>query len=128
MSGYCSNCGSVLPPAARFCSVCGTVVSGVPPAGYASGYGAGYAPYGTYPYSAATRLVRPIHGRQFAGVCIGLARAYSWDVGLVRILAVVLGIFFFPIPEVIYLAGWIGIPEEPLGEMPMTQTSPPPQA
>jgi phage shock protein C len=116
MSGYCSNCGNVLPPAARFCSVCGTVVSGVPPVGY--------APYGTYP--AATRLVRPIHGRQFAGVCIGLARAYAWDVGLVRILAVVLGIFVFPIPEIIYFAGWIGIPEEPFGEMPLNQTSPPP--
>jgi phage shock protein C len=121
MSGYCSNCGNVLPPAARFCSVCGTVVSGVPPAGYPP-----YAPYATYPVGA--RLVRPIHGRQFAGVCVGLARAYSWDVGLVRILAVVLGIFVFPIPEVIYLAGWIGIPEEQLGEMPLSQAPPPPAA
>ena len=48
MSGYCSNCGNVLPPAARFCSACGAVVTGVPPVGY--------APYTTYP--AGPRLVR----------------------------------------------------------------------
>jgi phage shock protein C len=108
MSAYCNNCGSVLPTSARFCSTCGTVVNGFPPAGY--------PPY-------APRLVRPLYGRQFAGVCIGLARTYGWDVGLVRILAVVGGIFLCPIVEVLYLACWIGIPEEPLGEIP----PPPPQ-
>ena len=80
----------------------------------------GYPPY-------AQRLVRPIYGRQFAGVCIGIARAYGWDVGLVRILAVVTGIFVFPIPEIFYLAGWIGIPEEPLGDMSVGQVQQPPQ-
>jgi len=120
MTGFCSNCGNVLPPAARFCSVCGTVVTGAPPVGY--------------PPFVAPRLVRPLYGRQFAGVCIGLARTYGWDVGLVRILAVVTGIFIFPIPEIVYLAGWIGIPEEPLAESPFTQVTnptqvtPPPQA
>jgi phage shock protein PspC (stress-responsive transcriptional regulator) len=59
--------------------------------------------------------LRPIHGRQFAGVCASFARSYGWDVGLLRILAVVLGIFVFPIPEIFYLAAWIGIPEEPIG-------------
>lgn len=119
MSGYCSNCGNVLPFAARFCSVCGTVVTGFPPSNYA-----GYPPYGP-------RLTRPLYGRQFAGVCAGFARSYGWDVGLVRIIAVVTGIFLFPIPEVFYLAGWIGIPEEPLGQMPPDQSplgqAPPPQ-
>jgi phage shock protein C len=81
----------------------------------------GYPPY-------VQRLVRPIYGRQFAGVCIGIARAYGWDVGLVRILAVVTGIFVFPIPEIFYLAGWIGIPEEAPGDMPVGQVQPPPQA
>jgi phage shock protein C len=81
----------------------------------------GYPPY-------AQRLVRPIYGRQFAGVCIGIARAYGWDVGLVRILAVVTGIFLFPVAEIFYLAGWIGIPEESLGDMPVGQVQPPPQA
>jgi len=112
MTGYCSNCGSVLPPMARFCSVCGTVVTGMPPVGYP-------------PYTP--RLVRPIYGRQFAGVCAGLARTYGWDLGLIRIVAVVTGIFVFPIPEVFYLAAWIGIPEEVPGEMPLGQVPPPPQ-
>lgn len=112
MSTFCNNCGSALPPSARFCSVCGTVVAGPPPAGFP---GTGYPPY-------APRLVRPFHGRQFAGVCIGLARTYGWDLGLVRILTVVGGIFLFPIVEILYIACWIGIPEEPAGEIP-----PPPQ-
>ena len=85
MSTFCSNCGSALPPTARLCSVCGSVVSGFPPAGY--------PPY-------APRLVRPFHGRQFAGVCAAFARTYGWDLGLVRILTVIAGIFVFPLPEI----------------------------
>jgi phage shock protein C len=83
------------------------MVTGVPPVGYPP---------------QMPRLVRPVFGRQFAGVCAGLARSYGWDVGTVRVLAVIGGVFLFPVLEVIYIAGWIGIPEEPLGEMP-----PPPQ-
>ena len=55
-------------------------------------------------------------------MCAGFARTYGWDLGLVRILAVVSGIFLFPFTEIFYLACWIGIPEEPIGEVP-----PPPQ-
>lgn len=79
-----------------------------------------YAPYGYPPYP--TRLTRPIFGRQFAGVCAGLARTYGWDVGVVRIIAVLTGIFIFPFPELVYIACWIGIPEEQLSEI-----TPPPQ-
>jgi phage shock protein C len=112
MSTFCSNCGSALPPSARFCSVCGTTVTGFPGAGMpGAGFPPGFSPY--YP-----RLVRPLFGRQFAGVCAGLARTYGWDVGLIRILTVVGGIFLCPIVEILYLACWIGIPEEPIGEMP----------
>ena len=74
----------------------------------------GYAPYNVPP---PPRLTRPIYGRQFAGVCAGIARTYGWDVGLVRILMVVFGIFVFPFPEVFYIAGWIGIPEESLADV-----------
>ncbi|WP_263359310.1 PspC domain-containing protein [Acidicapsa ligni] len=105
MSVFCSQCGNVLPPSARFCSNCGTVVSGMP-----------YSGFPQYP----PRLVRPYHGRQFAGVCAGFARAYGWDVGTVRIIAVLTGIFICPVAEIVYLACWIGIPEEPLGELPPT--------
>jgi phage shock protein C len=117
MSAYCSNCGSALSSASRFCSVCGTAVNG-----YASGY-AGYPPQSFPPY--VPRLVRPLFGRQFAGVCIGLARTYGWDVGLVRIIAVLAGIFTFPIAEVAYVACWIGIPEEEPG---VPQTGPAPSS
>lgn len=108
MTAYCSTCGTALPSAARFCSVCGTAVNG-----YASAF-AGYPPQSFPPQSfpSAPRLVRPFFGRKFAGVCIGLARTYSWDVGLVRILTVLAGIFTFPLAEIAYVACWIGIPEE----------------
>jgi phage shock protein PspC (stress-responsive transcriptional regulator) len=79
----------------RFCSSCGAAV----PAG------------ANIP---GRPLVRPIAGRQIAGVCIGLSQAYGWDLALVRILAVV-GLFFSGgTVGVVYLACWIGIPEEPL--------------
>ncbi|MGA9464940.1 MAG: PspC domain-containing protein [Terracidiphilus sp.] len=67
-------------------------------------------------------LVRPIIGRQVAGVCIGLAQANGWDVSLVRILAVVGFFFSGGLVAVAYLAGWIGIPEEPF---PMSGAYPP---
>ncbi len=126
MSAYCNHCGTALPPAARFCSACGTVVNGVPPTGssaYGQGYGQGYAPgYGPGFPAYPQRLVRPIFGRQFAGVCAGMARTYGWDLGTVRILTVLGGVFLCPIVEIAYLACWIGIPEEQPGEMPVNQT------
>jgi phage shock protein C len=64
-------------------------------------------------YIPGRPLVRPIAGRQIAGVCIGLAQAYGWDVALVRIFTVLGLIFSGGLVAVAYLAGWIGIPEEP---------------
>jgi phage shock protein C len=53
-------------------------------------------------------------GRKIAGVCIGMAEAYGWDVALVRIFTV-LGFFFSGgVVAVAYVAGWIGIPQEPV--------------
>ena len=44
----------------------------------------------------------------------GMAQAYGWDVALVRLFTV-LGFFFSGgVVAVAYVAGWIGIPEEPL--------------
>jgi phage shock protein PspC (stress-responsive transcriptional regulator) len=58
--------------------------------------------------------MRPIVGRQIAGVCLALAQANGWDVAVVRILTV-LGFFFSGgFVGIAYLAGWIGIPEEPI--------------
>ena len=95
MAFFCQHCGTGLPVGARFCSNCGAVVA----------VGA---------YVPGRPLVRPIIGRQIAGVCIGLSQAYGWDVTLVRIFAVI-GLFFSGgLVAVAYLACWIGIPEEPV--------------
>jgi phage shock protein C len=95
MAVYCQLCGTGLPPSARFCSNCGTVVP-------------------VAPYVPARQLVRPIAGRMLAGVCIGVAQTYVWDVALVRVLTVVGFFFSGGLVFVAYLAGWIGIPEEPV--------------
>jgi phage shock protein C len=104
MPYFCHRCGTGLPPSARFCSNCGTVTVAAAPA-------------------HGRPLVRPLIGRQIAGVCIGVAQANGWDVTLVRVLTVV-GLFLSSgLVGVAYLAGWIGIPEEPIqmpGPMPGT--------
>jgi len=93
MPVFCHRCGNGLPSTARFCSNCGTVVTVQP--------------------MPSKPLVRPHFGRQIAGVCIGLAQAYGWDVALVRVLAVIGFFFSGGLVAVAYLACWIGIPEEP---------------
>jgi phage shock protein C len=93
MAFFCQRCGTGLPPSARFCSNCGNVVTAAPPA-------------------PGRPLVRPIVGRQIAGVCIGVAQANGWNVTTVRILTVVGCVFTSGLVGVAYLAGWIGIPEE----------------
>ena len=60
-------------------------------------------------------LVRPHAGRQIAGVCLALAQTNGWDVAVVRIVTVVGFFFSGGIVAVAYLAGWIGIPDEPVG-------------
>lgn len=95
MANYCHQCGTALPVGARFCSNCGTAM---PPMQPISG----------------RPLIRPRAGRNIAGVCLALARANGWDVAVVRILTVLALCFTGGLVGVAYLAGWIGIPEEPL--------------
>jgi len=95
MAFFCQRCGTELPSGARFCSKCGAVV-----------------PF--TPYIPGRPLVRPIVGRQIAGVCMGLSQAYGWDVAVVRIITVLGFIFTSGLVGVAYVAGWIGIPEEPV--------------
>jgi len=52
-------------------------------------------------------------GRQIAGVCIGVAQANGWDVTTVRVLTVIGCLLTSGLVGIAYLAGWIGIPEEP---------------
>ncbi len=96
MAVYCHRCGTELPLSARFCSNCGAVIPLAQP-------------------MPGRPLVRARAGRQIAGVCQALAQAYGWDVAVIRIIAVV-GLFFSGgFVGVAYVAGWIGIPEEPVG-------------
>jgi phage shock protein PspC (stress-responsive transcriptional regulator) len=93
MAVYCHRCGTELPPSARFCSNCGSGIAAAQP-------------------MPGRPLVRPILGRQIAGVCKALAQAYGWDVAVIRVIAVV-GLFCSGgFVGVAYVAGWIGIPEE----------------
>ncbi len=96
MAVYCNRCGTGLPHTARFCSNCGATIAAAP-------------------QTASRPLYRPHVGRAIAGVCIGLAQAYGWDVALVRIATVVGFCFSGGLVAIAYLACWIGIPEEPIG-------------
>jgi len=98
MAVFCHQCGTGLPPSARFCSNCGAVI---PVAQAVSGRPLGRP------------LVRPRVGRQIAGVCLALAQCNGWDVAVVRILTVLGFIFTSGFVGVAYVAAWIGIPEEP---------------
>ena len=94
MAFFCLHCGTRLPVGVRFCSNCGATIAATS-------------------YIPGRPLYRPIAGRQLAGVCIGLSQAYGWDLALVRIFTV-LGFFFTGgTVGIVYLACWIGIPEEP---------------
>jgi len=95
MAVFCHQCGTGLPPSARFCSNCGTVIPVTQP-------------------MPGRPLVRPRAGRQIAGVCLALAQANGWDVAIVRIFTVLGFCFSGGIFGIAYLAGWIGIPDEPL--------------
>lgn len=103
---FCKNCGNAVSDIAKFCSTCGTP---------------------TAASSAAPPVMRPLvrarEGRQIAGVCRGLANTYGWDISMVRIITVLLGVVCCPIGEVAYVAGWLLIPEEPLA-LPSTTTIP----
>ena len=104
MAVYCNRCGAGQPVGARFCSNCGAAIG--------------------WTQSAGVRpLVRPRVGRQIAGVCLALAQAYGWDIGVVRVVTVLGLVFSGGIVGIAYVAGWIGIPEEPLE--PQTGAYPP---
>lgn len=98
MAVFCHQCGTALPPSARFCSSCGTTIPVSPVA----------------PHMPGRPLLRPRVGRQIAGVCLALALANGWDVAVVRVVTVLGFIFSGGFVGIAYLAGWIGIPEEPL--------------
>ena len=56
-------------------------------------------------------LVRPTHDRVIAGVCAGIGRRFGISANVVRLIFVLS--MLLPGPQIlIYLAGWILIPNE----------------
>lgn len=56
------------------------------------------------------RIYRNTRGGKIAGVCAGLADYFGWRVKPVRIAAILLTVFFFPIPVLIYAAAAFFMP------------------
>ena len=59
-------------------------------------------------------LLRPRYDRKIAGVCAAFARAYGWDLNLVRLVLVLL-VLFGGGGLLAYVICWIVIPEDPAG-------------
>src|ERR1700678_2231544 len=95
----CAACGNVMNADARFCSVCGQAVA------------PSYVPPVPPPAAVMPPLVRPQFGRAIAGVCLGFAQHYGWDVVLVRLALVAAVLLGFGTPILAYFVAWIVMPE-----------------
>jgi phage shock protein C len=77
-------------------------------------------PYGTGPqdpgqvpppYQGPKRLVRLQNDKMLGGVCSGVAWYLGADPTLIRVLAVVAGLFTFPVGPLIYVIMWAIVPK-----------------
>ncbi len=71
------------------------------------------------------QLLRPRYDRKIAGVCAAFARAYGWDLTLVRLVVVAL-VLFGGGGLLAYVICWIVIPEEPVALPPYPPAAYPP--
>lgn len=62
--------------------------------------------------SNVKRLYRSRYEKKLGGVCAGLARYFEIDVSLVRLIWILLAVFYGS-GILAYLLAWIVIPEEP---------------
>ncbi len=69
------------------------------------------------------QLLRPRYDRKIAGVCAAFARAYGWDLTIVRLVLVLL-VFFGGGGVLAYIVCWLVIPEEPVGMPPYVASYP----
>jgi phage shock protein C len=60
---------------------------------------------------ATSRLTRPARGRVLAGVCLGIAERYGWELSIVRVLTMA-AVLFTGVGLFIYIALWIVVPAE----------------
>jgi phage shock protein C len=58
------------------------------------------------------RLIRPRNGRLVAGVCVGIADYLGIDATVVRLIFLALTLITAGVAVLVYLAGWVVIPEE----------------
>jgi phage shock protein C len=58
------------------------------------------------------RLVRPRNGRMVAGVCAGIADYAGIDANIIRLILAALTLVTAGVFALVYLAGWVLIPEE----------------
>ena len=68
-------------------------------------------------------LLRPRYDRKIAGVCAAFARAYGWDLTVVRIVTVLLAVFVGS-SVLAYVICWVVIPEDPAALPPYPPTPP----
>ncbi len=72
------------------------------------------------------QLLRPRYDRKIAGVCAAFARAYGWDLTMVRLVVVALAIFGGGSGGLAYVICWIVIPEDPIALPPYPPAAYPP--
>ena len=106
---YCVHCGTQVGTEAQFCAKCGAPV----------------AMTGNPFKDGMRHVVRPLADRKIAGVCAGFARAYGWDVTVVRLVALLLVFCGCGGGVLAYVIAWIVIPNETVGA---TAPVPPPAA
>jgi phage shock protein C len=102
---YCTQCGSKLDDAARFCSNCGKSTSPdmAPPPMPDGAYSAAYE---------NKRLRRIPEQKKIAGVCAGYAEYFNMDLTLMRLIWV--GLLLVPpnIGILAYIVSWVVLPKE----------------
>jgi phage shock protein C len=77
----------------------------------ATGHCGGMSNYDNYSPTRGRRLTRRSHDKMVAGVCGGVADHFGIDANLVRLLLVAAVIFGFGTGIVLYVAGWILMPQ-----------------
>ncbi len=70
-------------------------------------------------------ILRPRYDRKIAGVCAAFARAYGWDLTVVRLVVFALA-FFGGGGLLAYIICWIVIPEDPIAFPPYPPQGYPP--
>jgi len=94
---FCTRCGSELREIDRYCSQCGSSVSGLQgPSSYAQ---------------PVRRLARSMFDKKIAGVCAGFAHYFECDVTLMRVIWLILA-FGTGLGFIGYIVAWIAMPKD----------------